>query len=146
MVKELDKLSAEDRAILLKAPALVSVLAASGNHEISKSEKADAVKMAHLKTFTADPILLNYYNEAETNFVKYFEETVKKYAPFDDLKREALKKEISIINNVIAKLDFEFYKTLHNSLSKYAEHVKRSEINILDDFIFPIPIKGLTTS
>jgi hypothetical protein len=32
MVKEIDKLSAEDRAILLKAPALVSVLVASGDH------------------------------------------------------------------------------------------------------------------
>jgi hypothetical protein len=146
MENEINKLSAEDRVLLLKAPVLVSVLAASRDHEISKNEKADAIKMAHLKTFTADPILLNYYNEAEINFVKYFEETVKKYAPFDDLKREALKKEISIINNVIAKLDFEFSKTLHNSLSKYAEHVKRSEINVLDDFIFPIPIKSLTTS
>jgi hypothetical protein len=146
MVKEIDELSAEDRAILLKAPALISVLAASGDHEISKSEKADAVKMAHLKTYSANPLLINYYKEVETDFVRNFQETVKKYIPFDDLKREALKKEISIANNILTKLDPEFSETLHQSLSEYTENVKKSEWNILDSFIFPIPIKGLSPS
>lgn len=113
MAKGIDELSAEYRAILLKAPALVSVLVASGDHEISKSEKADAVKMAHLKTYTANPLLINYYKEVETDFVRNFQETVKKYSPFDNLKREALKKEISIANNILTKLDPEISKTLH---------------------------------
>jgi spore coat polysaccharide biosynthesis predicted glycosyltransferase SpsG len=102
--------------------------------------------MAHLKTYTADSLLINYYKEVETDFVKHFQETVKKYFPFDDLKRKVLKKEISITNNILKKLDSEFSETLHQSLSKYAELVKKSEWNILDDFIFPIPIKGLSPS
>src|ERR1035437_3216228 len=125
MIKQFEKLTKAEIELLLKAPILVSVLATSGDHEISKKEKAEAVKFAHIKTFSADPLLLPYYKEVEKNFIIYFEEIVKKYAPFDDVKREALKKEIDTLNTVIAKLDKQFARTLHRSLSNYAEHVKK---------------------
>lgn len=144
MIKQFEKLTREDRELLLKAPVLVSVLAASGDHEISSKRKADAIKLAHLKTFTADYLLLAYYKEVEKNFKQYFEDAVKKYAPFDDQSREALKKEINNLNDVIAKLDKEFAGTLHRSLTGYAGHVRRAERGVLPDFIFPLPIHGLT--
>ena len=144
MIKYFEKLTKEEITLLLKAPVLVSVLASSKDREISNEEKADAIKLSHLKTFTADPILLSYYKEVEKNFKNYFETIVNKYAPFDDAKREALKKEIDSLNTVIAKLDTQFARTLHRSLTKYAEHVKKSEGTIFRTFIFPIPIHGLT--
>lgn len=143
-MKHFKKLTKDEIELLLKAPVLVSVLAASRDHKISNEEKADAIKLAHLKTFTADPLLLSYYKEVENNFKHYFEMIVKKYAPFNDVKREELKKEINILNTVIIKLNKKIAKTLHNSLSRYAEHVKKSERSFLGNFIFPIPILGLT--
>ena len=143
MIKQFEKLTKEETELLLKAPILVSVLASSTNHEINKLEKADAIKLAHLKTFTADPLLVKYYNEVEKNFNNYFETIEKKYAPFDDSKREALKKEINNINTIIAKLDKEFANTLHRSLSGYAGHVKKAGRGFLENFIFPLPIPGL---
>ncbi len=108
MIKEFRKLTIEERELLLKAPELVSALAASWSHEISSAQKADAIKMAHLKTFTANPLLISYYGEVEKNFKKYFDETVKGFAPFTDLKRESLKEEINELNKVIFKLNKEF--------------------------------------
>lgn len=144
MIKQFEKLNRKEIELLFMAPVLVSVLAASGDHEISQDGKAEAIKLAHLKTFTADPILLAYYEEVETDFKKHFEETVKKYSPFDVAKREDLKKEINVLNTVIAKLDKEFGQMLNDSLTGYVRHVKRAGISILDDFIFPIAIPGLT--
>jgi len=144
MIKQFDKLTKAETEILLKAPILVSVLATSGDHEITKREKAETVKLAHLKTFTADPLLLSYYQEVDKNFTAYFEIILKKYAPFDDAKREELKTEINTLNSVIAKLDKQFARTLLRSLSNYAEHVKKSDRVFLETFIFPIPIHGLT--
>ncbi len=144
MIKQFEKLTKEEAELLLKAPILVSVLAASGDNEISEKEKADAMMLAHIKTFTADPLLMPYYKEVENNFESYFETVVKTYSPFDDAKRLALNKEINILNTVIAKLDKEFARTLNTSLSSYAEHVKKAEKSILESFIFPIPIHGLT--
>ena len=142
MIKQFDKLTENEIELLLKAPVLVSVLAASGDHEISKEEKAEAIKLAHLKTFTAVSLLLPYYNEVENNFKTYFESIVKKYVPFDDFKREELKKEIGALNTVIAKLDKNFAEILHKSLSGYAEHVRKADRGFLLDFILPIPITG----
>ena len=144
MIKQFKKLTKTETELLLKAPILVSVLGISGDHEISKKEKAEAVKFAHIKTFSAAPLLLPYYKEVEKNFIIYFEAIVKKYAPFDDAKREELKKEINNLSAVIAKLDKEFARTLHRSLSNYAEHVKRFDRSFLVNFIFPIPIHGLS--
>ncbi len=144
MKKQFAKLNSEEISLLLKAPILVSVLASSSDHEINNDGKAEAIRLAHLKTFTADPLLLSYYEEVSKNFQKHFEETAKKYSPFDKVKIGDLKKEIDKVNDVIAKLDTEFAQTLHHSLSEYARHVKKAGRSLLDDFIFPIPIRGLT--
>jgi hypothetical protein len=111
MIKEFEKLTMEERALLLQAPALVSVLAASGDQAIDKAGKADAIKLAHLKIVTADA---------------------------------ALRREIESLNPIIAKLDTEFAKSLHASLARYEEHVKKAEGSVLVDFIFPLPIPGLS--
>ncbi len=143
MIKQFEKLSNEEKELMLQAPILVSVLASSSNHEISKSEKADAIKMAHMKTFTADPLLLEYYKEVEKDFNSYFDSVEKKYTPFNDTNKEALKEQIDLVNKVISKLDEEYAKTLHRSLSGYAEHVKKAGRGLLENFIFPVPVSGL---
>ncbi len=144
MIKQLEKLTKQEQELLFKAPVLVSVLAASGDHEIDKKEKAEAIKLAHLKTFTANSLLISYYKEVEKNFNTYFDEATKKYAPFDDEKRKALKAEITVLDTVIKKLDEDFARVLHKSLTGYAEHVRMADASLLEGFVFPIPIHGLT--
>lgn len=144
MIKQLEKLTKQEQELLFKAPVLLSVLAASGDHEIDKKEKAEAIKLAHLKTFTANSLLILYYKEVEKNFNIYFNEATKKYAPFDDEKRKALKAEISVLDTVIKKLDEDFARVLHKSLAGYAEHVRKADASFIEGFIFPIPIYGLT--
>ena len=144
MIKQFEKLTKQEIELLSKAPVFVSVLAASSDREISNNEKADAIKLAHLKTFTAYPLLIPYYKEVEKNFKSYFEAIVKIYAPFDDAKREELKQEIYSVNALIGKLDKEFASALHTSLSEYAEHVRKADNNAFVNFVFPLPIEGLT--
>jgi len=144
MVKQFEKLTPAEKVLLLKAPVLYSVLAASRDHKISKEEKAEAIKLAHLKTFTAGTLMLPYYKEIERNFITYFESIVKKYTPFDDAKREALKNEIARLDIIIDKLDKAFADILHKSLAGYAEHVKNADKSFVENFILPVPIHGLT--
>lgn len=146
MIKQLEKLSTEDRNLLYKAPVLVSVLASSSFDEvkINKSQKADAIKLAHLKTFTAMPLLLPYYAEVEKGFKEAFEAAIKKYFPFDEAKRNELKKEMDKISLVINKLDKEYGEALGKSFERYAKHVKKAAHSVFQDFIFPMPIKGLS--
>lgn len=144
MTKIFKKLTTDEVAVLIKAPVLVSVLAASNDKKISENEKAEATKLAHLKTFTADPLLLPYYNEVEKGFKTYFVKIVTKYTPFNDKKTAALKQEIDLANSIIGKLDKEDAVTLYHSLAAYTEHVRKAEHSVLVDFLFPLPIKGVT--
>ncbi len=144
MIKEFKKLTNPEVALLMKAPALVSVLAASINNTMNNVDKADAIKLAHLKSFTSDPVLADYYKEVEINFKENFEQAENLFTPFDDAKRALLKNEIQTINLVICKLDREFAIPFQLSLSRYAEHVRKAEKSVLTDFIFPFILPGLT--
>jgi len=144
MIKEFEKLTARERDILIKAPSIVSLLAASGTGRINEWEKSDAIKLAHLKTYTANPLLIPYFKEVDKVFEKNFEEMAKKYSPFDESERAIMQKEIDDVNNVIAKLDDAFATTLHASLEGYAEHVKKAYKGLVVNFLFPFPIPGLT--
>ena len=144
MVKQFERLTPEERNLLYKAPVLVSVLVSCSFNEINKYQKADAIKLAHLKTFTANPLLLPYYGEVEKTFNEQFEKTIDKYFPFDEGKRNELKGEIDKVNLILGKLYKDYAHALHKSLDEYAKHVKKAAHSIFQDFIFPMPIPGLT--
>jgi hypothetical protein len=144
MIKEFEQLSQDEIALLVKAPAIISVLASIGAGEINKWEKADAIKLAQVKTFTARPKLIPYYKEVEKNFERNFEMIAKQYSPFDEKNKYALKREVYTIYNVIEKLNSEFAVELRASLRKFAEHVKKAYKGLVVNFLFPFPIPGLT--
>lgn len=144
MIKQFKTLTPEEREILFKAPALVSVLASCSLNKVNEVQKADAIKLAHLKTFTANPILHEYYEEVDKTFETQFDLIVKAYSPFDENKRSDLKYEIERVNLIIAKLENFYGETLHKSLEGYANHVRKAAHSIFQDFIFPLPIQGLS--
>lgn len=144
MIKEFENLTNEEQALLLKAPALVSVLASCTLNEINPARKAAAIELSHLRTYKAFPELLLYYAEVEKRFQEQFEDAAKKYFPFDVQQRDALKKELDKANHVIGKLDKDFARLLHKSLDKYARHVKHADHSVFEDFVFPFPVPGLT--
>jgi hypothetical protein len=144
MIKQLEKLSEEEQDLLLKAPVLVSVMSSCSFNSVNDLKKEDAIKLSHIKTFTADPLLIPYYLEIEKTFKQEFEATVEKFFPFDFEKRQQLQSEIEKVHMVIAKLDSKFGNILRSSLDRYAKHVRNAH-SVIRDFMFPIPIQGLTT-
>ncbi len=138
MIKQFQTLTAEEKALLVKAPVLVSVLVSCSFNKVNKTQKADAIKLAHLKTFTAIPLLIPYYMQVGKDFEEQFDAALEKYFPFDENSRIEVEKELEKANKVIGKLDEEYGEALHRSLQQYASHVKRSTHTVFMDFIFPI--------
>lgn len=143
MIKQFVNLKDKEKELLFKAPALISVYESSSLNEINSTRKADAIKLAHLRTFAATPLLIPFYMEVEKNFTMHFEEIAKQYAPLDEEKRNELKKEIESIEPVLDKLDKEYARTLRLSFEKFARHVQHADRSILEYFIFPLPMPGL---
>src|SRR4030095_11657398 len=98
-------MTADEQKLIIKAPALLSALAASSHHKINDTQKTHVIKLAHLHSFTSDPDLRSYYEKVDKHFIENFEEVVQQYSPFDDAKRDELKKEIEKVNEIISTLD-----------------------------------------
>ena len=105
MIPQFEKLTPREQELLVKAPVLLSVLASCSEHGINQKQKADAIKLAHIKTFTALPELQPYFREAEKNFKEHFEEAAERYYPFDEEQRSLLKMEIKNIYEIISRLN-----------------------------------------
>jgi hypothetical protein len=146
MIAQLEKLNPEEQELLIKAPVLLSVLVSCSEHAMNKAQKSDAIKLAHIKTFTAVPELQPYFREAEKNFKEHFEQIAEQYYPFDHVHRDLLKLEIQNIQKIIAKLSPSYGKALSKSLERYTIHVKRATYSIFQDFIFPLALLDLKDS
>jgi pyruvate/2-oxoacid:ferredoxin oxidoreductase beta subunit len=143
MIPQFEKLTLREKELLIKAPVLLSVLASCSDHGINQKQKADAIKLAHIKTFTALPELQPYFKEVERNFKEHFEQAAEQYYPFDERQRHLLKMEIKKIQEIIIRLNPGYAAALNKSLERYVIHVKKATYSIFRDFIFPLAMPDL---
>jgi hypothetical protein len=137
-------LSKQDNEALLKFPVYISLLAASSDYKLDKIEKKSAMKFAHIKTFSCDPLLAEFYEAADKIFKSNMEQLDKELPYEIDARKAAIKKELSNLEKIVLKLGKEYTSTMHRSMKSFKEHVSKAHHNVLVDFIFPVPIPGLT--
>lgn len=134
-----EQLNDEERNILLRIPAVVAIFAAVSNDgKVSSNEKAESVKLSHLRTYTSSPILQEYYQEVDRNFEETFDEIMGNL-PVDSKDQEPfLEEKIVELKKVLPKLDKRYRAELVNSLGSFAKHVFRSNSSFLKYFVLPI--------
>ena len=143
-MSELDKLNPQEREMLLKAPAYVSLFAANADGGMDETEKKAAIKFSHIKTFSSHPMLHEYYKEVEKHFSINIEQ-LDSELPKDKTERtKAINKQLAKLEPIFNKLGNEYAATLHRSFITYIEHVSKAHKNVIESFIIPLYIKGLT--
>ncbi|RYY65739.1 MAG: hypothetical protein EOO12_06180 [Chitinophagaceae bacterium] len=143
MIDQFATLPEEERELLLQAPALVSVLASCSGDTLNDVCRNDALKLAHLRTFTAPAELQPYYREVEQRFETDFDNAAAQYRPFDSAHRNALQERIMRLREALAHLPAGYAQQLHKSLEGYATHVRRATYSVFQTFIFPIAYSRL---
>jgi hypothetical protein len=143
-VKTSYRLSAHEKESLLKYPAYLSLLAGYSDYKLDMDERKLAVKFVHIKTFTCDPILVEFYREAEKVFEKNIIQLDKELPKEKSLREAAINKELSNLDKMVLKLGKDYALMMHISMSSYKEHVLKAHHNVVVDFVFPIPIAGIT--
>lgn len=76
-MKLFKNLSIQKNEELLKFPAYVSLLAVSINGKLDEAEINSAIKFSHIETYSSDPLLAEYYNEADKVFKSNVEQITK---------------------------------------------------------------------
>jgi hypothetical protein len=138
-----NKLSPTDQQELLKFPVYISLLAANADGTTDDEEKNTAVAFEHTKTYSGNPILGDFYSKSEALFKENWCQ-LDNELPKGKIERDKeLKVLIEKAAPILQKFDPDYQKAVHKSMLAFRDHVSRAHHNVLLDFIFPIPIKGI---
>lgn len=129
---------------LLKFPAYISLLAANTDGRFDQTEELSAVEFNHVKTYSCDPVLIEFFREVDKTFKSTIDQLNKALPLGQENRDKAIKKKLVALDSIVLKLGPEYAAVMHKSMQSFKDHVSRAHHNVLVDFIFPIPIKGLS--
>jgi len=129
---------------LLRFPVYVSLLAAISDSNLDEAAKKSAIKFSHIKTYSCDPLLTSFYEAADKVFEKNMLQLDKDLPVENEDRVAAIKKKLLDLEKIVLKMGKEYTTVLHSSMKSFKEHVSKTHHNVFVDFIFPMPIKGLT--
>jgi len=137
-------ISTKENEALLKFPVYVSLLAAMGDKKLDEAAKKSAIKFSHIKTYSCDPLLISFYEQADKVFEQNLLQLDKDLPVNNEERIAAIKNELSDLEKIVLKLGKEYTGVMHRSMKSFKDHVSKTHHNVFADFIFPLPIKGLT--
>jgi hypothetical protein len=142
MMKTFKSLSAEQKLAFLKLPVYISLLAASGK-KLDEAEKLSAIKLAHTRSFSCEPLLAEFYMEADKEFESMIILTDKELPKELQLRETAIKRELLKLDKIIMEFGEEYTLAMHRSLKTFKEHVSNAHHSVIEDFVLPLSIPGL---
>lgn len=143
-MKTFTELSDSEKALLLRFPVYISLLAANSDAEMDETEKKAATWLTHIKTFSTEPMLHAFYKEAELIFESNIQ-TLDDQLPKNKTERnDAIRSALVTIDLVLKKMRIDYASALRKSMKSYKDHVSKAHRNVLEYFIFPLPIDGLS--
>jgi hypothetical protein len=143
-MKPFKNLSNSENEALLNLPVYISLLAANGDGKMDEAEKVSAVQFSHTKTFSGGLLLAEFFRQADIGFERNLEQ-INLGLPMDTAGREeAIRSEILILEKIVLKLGKKYSSAIHRGMQAFYQHVSKAHHSVLVDFIFPVPIPGLT--
>jgi hypothetical protein len=143
-MKPFKTLTVEENKTLLKFPAYISLFAANWNRNLDEVERNSAIRFDYIKTFSYDPLLAEFYKEADKVFKKNIEQLDKDLPKGKEGRDAAIKMELVALEKIVLKLGKEYVFVMRKSMKSFKEHVSKAYDSELVDFTFPIPIPGLS--
>jgi len=136
-------LTESQRKALLNFPVYTSLLAAK-DRKLEEKERITAIQFAHTKVFTCDPLLADFCRESDSVFESNLG-LIEALLPQDARKRDALiRKELLNLETILLKMGKDYSYLLHQSMRTFREHIQKANHSVIEDFILPIAIPGLT--
>jgi hypothetical protein len=141
LLKNLDALHKQE---FLKFPVYISLLAASKDCKLDGAEREAVVKLANIKSFDSESLLAEFFKEADKVFENNLSQ-IERDLPMGKENREVfIKTEILKLEKILLKLGKKYARAMHRSMDTFKDHVSRAHHSIIEDFLLPIPIPGLT--
>ncbi|MEZ4828106.1 MAG: hypothetical protein R3C61_17750 [Bacteroidia bacterium] len=123
-IKQFSNLSDQESALLINAPALITVLIAGADNNISKKETDWAGKLVHYRSFTSEPRLQNYYEAVKEEFETALDNLI---GSWDENSEAVITGELAGVNTILPKIDAEYASMLKESWRSLAHKVAGAE-------------------
>ena len=130
------QLTEKENQALLKFPAYISLLATNSDSKPDKGNKMAAIKLSYISTFSSNPLLAEFYTEADKMFKKNVAQLDKDLPQEKDSRDAAIKKELLNLEKIVLKLGKEYTSTIlefNQLLLTNAEFLKPFAITLTND-------------
>lgn len=123
MIPELKNLSESEIDLLKKIPAMVTILIAGADEEISKSELKEAINLTKIKQSKARKELLGYYQDIAPDFEKSLNELLNSYPKEAEVRSKQVIEDIERLNDILKKVDENWANQFVESMKDIAKKV-----------------------
>ena len=104
-MKHFENITHEELLVLENAVSQIALLIAGADGTVNKEEMDWAVKLTHIRTFSGDQALQNFYAEVEANFNIKLRDLMKLSSQNLAERQATLTVSIAEVNPILAKLD-----------------------------------------
>ncbi|MEL6254658.1 MAG: hypothetical protein AAFR87_21790 [Bacteroidota bacterium] len=123
-IKYFSDLSESEVDLLLRTPALITLLIAGADNDIDDKEKSLGEKLVNYRTFTSDTRLHEYYEAVNEDFETKLSGMIDSWTPES---KEAISGELSQLNSITPKLESSYADLLKDSWRSLAKKVAEAD-------------------
>lgn len=125
MIPEFKNLSETEIRLLEKTPAMITILIAGADEEISNGELQEAILLTKMKQKSARKELVSYYNFVAPNFESILDDLLLQYPSRPEERSQKIIMELEKLNAILPKLDKrwagQFVESMRDIAKKVAE-------------------------
>ena len=133
MQNQLNKISDQERKMLLDAPALITALIAGSDGGFNQAEEDWAEKVVGFRKDTAHYSLHYFYELVGENFHQKMEAYHKMYENMPN-RADVIQSELTNLKPILAKLDEHYREKLVDSFRSFAKQIAESSGGVLGFF------------
>jgi hypothetical protein len=123
MISELKNLSESEIDLLKKIPAMVTILIAGADENISKGELKEAVEITKIKQSKARKELISYYQDIAPDFEESLKELLSSYPTDAEVRSKQVIEDIERLNAILTKVDRDWAIQFVESMKDIAKRV-----------------------
>jgi hypothetical protein len=137
--KAFGHLAPEELEHMYDMPVWLALLAAyRSDGKLSNDERNVALKLTHMRSYSAPKSLQGYYKRVDERFAERFEQLRRRLPDSHANKMSYILAQIRRAEKIIAGLDPDISSGLKQSLSSFYKHVFNADKSFFQYFAFPV--------
>lgn len=126
MLYQLEKLNAEEKELVLNAPAYITILIAGADDDITDVEIKRSLELVHIKTYSESIDVRDLYEKIDTNFETRLNDLIHALPTTLAEREAAVIEALSKLNAIFAKMDGIISHKYYLSLMNFAAFIARA--------------------